>query len=162
MNPTIRSLITSLLAVAGASLVTKGLVSQAGLETIIGALVTIIGVVWDAIANRRISQNVAKLQEALPAHVKVDGVIGNQTVNAILNRVTGNKGSARIGALVIVAVLALGSLFFLTACTTPAVTVPLISQDRYGSISAYGVISYIPPKPEADTWTPDSETLGDK
>lgn len=52
MNETLKGLVRHLLTAAGGVLVSKGLITEAELPTIIGSLLTIIGTAW-SVANKR-------------------------------------------------------------------------------------------------------------
>ena len=46
------SLVRTLLKVGGAFLVAKGTITEPGLETAVGAIITLVGIVWSAVAHK--------------------------------------------------------------------------------------------------------------
>jgi hypothetical protein len=81
ITPTIRSIVTSVLIGAGSFFTAKGVISQQELEVIAASLVTIIGVVWDAVAAKAIQGRVKEIQK--DAGALIDGVLGPKTVAKI-------------------------------------------------------------------------------
>jgi len=49
----LNGILRHVLTAAGGSLVTRGYVGEAQLELAVGALITIVGVIWSAIAKRK-------------------------------------------------------------------------------------------------------------
>lgn len=53
MKPTTQTVIRSLLKVGGGALIAKGVTDEAGLESAIGAIVTLIGFVWGIVSAKK-------------------------------------------------------------------------------------------------------------
>ena len=53
MNPQISGVIRHIITTAGGALVTQGVIDSEGLNTVAGAVVVIIGVVWSLIAKKK-------------------------------------------------------------------------------------------------------------
>lgn len=53
MNDQIASILRTVLKVVGAGLVTKGYIDAAGLEGAVGAVITLVGVIWSAVEHKK-------------------------------------------------------------------------------------------------------------